>query len=350
MMAASATLARSEKRIAGTTALGWGKNRECTFGGTLESATAVTQRPVGYNELMGVTGLAFRVRWYQNLDSDERWCPSSPVGEFEEEINAASAATGWELRATVELGMTDPNMARYASQIVESLDNGKPVPGYVKDMNLGLIYGYDQDGETFFAHDYFNGDRELRVHASELKPFLIFLGERRSEPSRKEAALQGLRIAVRNWNCRHDPPENERRGYWRGKAALERWRWDLQSDDVLTDVQRASVFMVNWWNFDCLEDARRSAVGFLKDSAKLFDGKAANAILSAASIYERESNELLCPAFGRKDAFLGPWTGKSVADWTQETRAREADILSKCAALESEAIRHIETALSLNEN
>ncbi len=76
----SGTVSREngKTRIEGIPELGWGKNRECTFAGAMEAALLVTDRPTSYNDIMGYTGLAFRVRWYHGKSGD-RWCPSSPV-------------------------------------------------------------------------------------------------------------------------------------------------------------------------------------------------------------------------------------------------------------------------------
>lgn len=48
--------------IEGVPTLQWGKNRETTFAGALEAAPAVTRHPYTATQLMGFSGLAFRVR------------------------------------------------------------------------------------------------------------------------------------------------------------------------------------------------------------------------------------------------------------------------------------------------
>lgn len=50
--------------IDGVAPLRWGNSRECTYAGALEAALAVTEHPVSYNDIMGLSGLAFRVRWW----------------------------------------------------------------------------------------------------------------------------------------------------------------------------------------------------------------------------------------------------------------------------------------------
>jgi len=67
--------------------LGWGKGRGCTYAGALSAALAVTAHPVPYDDIMGLSGLAFRVRWWISATEPGKrlWCPSTPVGEFPEE-------------------------------------------------------------------------------------------------------------------------------------------------------------------------------------------------------------------------------------------------------------------------
>ena len=61
--------------------------------GSAEAALSVTHHPCSYSRLMGLSGMAFRMRWYVGRDGKGS-CPSSPVGEFAEETAAMERATG----------------------------------------------------------------------------------------------------------------------------------------------------------------------------------------------------------------------------------------------------------------
>ena len=65
----------------------------------------------------------------------------------------------------------------------------------------------------------------------------------------------------------------------------------------------------------------------------------------AAAVYKQES-ELLAATFGAKEAFLGPWTGKKIADWTPAVREKEIQTLAKALKLETRAIAELERALA----
>ena len=50
--------------IEGVPTFKWGHGRDCTFTASLWAALAVSERPYSYEDLMGHSGLAFRVRWH----------------------------------------------------------------------------------------------------------------------------------------------------------------------------------------------------------------------------------------------------------------------------------------------
>jgi hypothetical protein len=318
--------------------LGWGTGRECTFAGALEAATAVTERPCKYSDLMGWSSLAFRLRWYHG-DTGQRWCPSSPVGEFPDEIAALQKATGWELRPVLDGG----HMDRHASEIVSSIDAGLPVLAYEPRLNVDVIYGYQDGGQTLLMRDYFRGPEPLVLPPRELGFLAIFLGEHRAGLSAHDGLIEGLKIAATNWRRGSAPAERGK--YWHGDAAYAKWIDDSRDVSPLTKEERDLLFFVGHWNFCSLADARAAAAAFLKENAPLLSDEARGAVLRAAALYETEG-ELLGRAFRDKDAFLGMWSGKTIGDWTDAVRARERQILSEARATEADAIAEIEKALA----
>jgi hypothetical protein len=75
----------AERVLEGVPALSWDSGKLCTFIGALEAALAVTEHPHSYTDLMGWSGLAFRIGWYRG-DDGSLGCPSAAVGEFPEEM------------------------------------------------------------------------------------------------------------------------------------------------------------------------------------------------------------------------------------------------------------------------
>jgi len=108
--------------------------------------------------------------------------------------------------------------------------------------------------------------------------------------------------------------------------------------------ERESLFFVGWWNFSQWADARAAAERFLVRAGEDLGGDAQAALQRAADRYRQEA-ELLGSCFGRQDAFLGPWTGKKIDDWTPDVRQREREVLAEAVRHEAAAIAEIEKAL-----
>jgi len=50
--------------------------------------------------------------------------------------------------------------------------------------------------------------------------------------------------------------------------------------------------------------------------------------------------------YGKKDAFLGPWSGKSIQDWSDKVWEREREILAEARKTETAAIAELEKAVA----
>ena len=328
--------------INGVPIISWAQGgKDCTFAGALEAALAVTDHPCKYSDIMGYSGMAFRTRW-SRWDKVPGWEPSAAVGEFAAEIEATSKATGWQLH--YELGpMKDPHTERLLPAIMKSIDAGLPVLGYPPHLNMAVIYGYEKGGKVLLLRDYFQGRRTLRMEPEKLGPMLIFLDEWTPAPSQRDAVIGALKIAVANWKRERGP--DSRGPYWYGDAALKHWREDLATAGKLTDAQRDNLFFVDWWNYEAFANARDQAVVFLQGSVDVLGGKSGEAVGRAAALYGEEA-QLQKTAFGNPPAFLGPWTGKSVKDWSDDTRMRERDILAQAEHIEGQAIGELEKGLA----
>jgi len=317
--------------------LSWGSQKECTFAGALESALSVTDHPCSYETIMGGTGLAFRTRWWKTIDG-AGWCGSSPVGEFPEEREAAGKVTGWPIRVENHLGNPEARMDRFALDIVASIDKGLPVLGYDEGYNMAVICGYEDEGRTVLMRDYSRGDQTNRVEADRLPPFLLFLTEYTGAASREDALKMALKLSVENFS-RPDPVLDKGGAYHYGEHALAKWAGDIAHYDDYSQEEREILHAVSCWNFCSLWDARMAAASFLRQNLDLAD------LAPAADLYSQEAQILRRSSFERKEAFLGCWSGKSIADWTLEVRQREIDLLNQAREMETEAIGLIAVSL-----
>ena len=317
-------------------ALGWGTGRECTFAGALEAALTATDHPYTYTDLLGYTGLAFRTRWFCGND-DTRWCPSCAVGEMEEEIAAAQAATGWPLEVRFLPSEQAAEVEQIRADIVASIDAGRPVLAYEPRGNMDVVYGYEQGGKILLLRDYFQAEEPLRLPPSKLGFLLLFLGAREEVLSRRDALIASLRMAAHNWRRErgHAGPGD----YWYGQAAFAQWKADLaEVDDLSADDQRL-LGRVSSFNFATIHDARKAAVAYLTKSAEGFAAEEGEALGRAAAIYTDEV-KLFDAASAEPHVFGGGGEG-----WTADVRRRETETLTRAIELEEDAISEIERVL-----
>ncbi len=320
--------------------LAWGKGKECTFIGALEAALAVTATPHSYENLMGWSALAFRLRWYHG-DTGRRWCPSSPVGESDEELALLRQAIGWEL--PVECGLEGGGTpVDFATTIAQEIRNGRPMLAYEPQLNVAVIFGFEDDGRTLLLRDYMTDDRAARLPIEKLGAFLCFLGQQHAPLDPHTALFAALERGVANWHRSHVPTAAGR--YWYGRAALLKWREDLQHADRVDPEARKLLFFVNWWVLDSLADARAAADRFLRRHSGSCGGRQLRHLLPAAGLFAEEAR-LLRHTLAEKQCFLGPWTGRSPEQWSHTMREREIALLNHILAMETEAFGELENLL-----
>lgn len=319
-------------------ALAWGRGKDCTFAGALEAAMAVTDHPYKYSDIMGFTGLAFRVRWFKGPDG-QGICPSCAVGEMEEEIRAAERATGWPLRIEVHMG---EDMARHSGQIVDSINAGKPVAAYTDQLDMGVVYGYSEGGRKLLFRDY-NRSEELELPSSKLGWLWLVMGDFKPVLTRREVVREALRIAVHNW--RREVGREGPGDYWYGPAAYKAWTGHLANPDALPEDKRQLLLHTNAWNLMTMVDARHAAVTFLEENASLLEEPARQAVLRAAGAYRQAAAFLDSTPFNKSGCFFGSWAGKSLKDWTPEVRRREVELLTKAEQFDTAAMAALQKAV-----
>ncbi len=322
--------------------LAWGKGKECTFIGALEAALAVTATPHTYENLMGWSALAFRTRWFRG-DTGRRWCPSSPVGESPEELELLRQATGWALPTICNLGNNQfSGPTAFAGTIAQEIRAGRPLLAYEPQLNVGVVFGFEDEGHTLLLRDYMTEEPMSRLPIDKLGSFLCLLGRQTEGTPPREAMLAGLSRGVANWHRSHEPAATGR--YWYGRAAFLKWREDLVHAEAFDGEARRLLFFVNWWAFDALADARAAAERFLRRNSEYFLGRQHRHLHQAADLFGEEAR-LLRRTLAERQAFLGPWTGKNLEHWSSSVREREVGIINHVLAMETEAFGELENML-----
>jgi hypothetical protein len=324
--------------IAGVPRLTWGAGQDCTFAGALTAAMAVTDHPYSYVELMGLSGLAFRVRW-SNDETATQWCPSSAVGELPDEYQALERLTGWQLPTDVQFGVGNPDTDAIRAKVVASINAGKPVVAYASSYDMAVIYGYEDGGETLLVRDYSQSDDPFRLPAAEIGPMQTYLGTFQDPPPPRDVLIGALQMTTLNWWRRTHDGGIAGREYWYGDAALKAWMRDLERYDALDAETKVSLLRLDGWVLALLCDARRAAVTFLRAHATAVEEQARQALERAADAYEHEV-EMIGTVLTLKQGI------EATADWSEEVRRKEVEVLGEVYQFESQAIASIELALS----
>jgi ankyrin repeat protein len=320
--------------IDGVPRLEWGKSGETTFCGALSAALAPSDRPRAYETLMGDAALAFRVRWFRP-DAGAKWAGSAPIGEQQEERDRIFAMLGIPFESKWS------NPKQMLDRIVQSIDAARPVLAYLSPhKDVAVVYGYADGGQTVLVRDYYDqSDIETAHPITQLGAFFIFMNEAASAPmASRDACIAACRAAVQNWHRSDHPRFDDDGSYAYGDEAYAQWIDDIRSSDAMKPDRRAQCFDVSKWNLNCLNDAHWAAAKYLRANAPLFDAESRFTLEKAASLYERFGQVTGNPTWGEKSVFLGPWSGKSIADWTPEVQQREIQILSDVRTMDRTAI------------
>jgi len=316
--------------IEGVPVLEWAQGKDTTFLGSLEAALAVTDRPYSYVDLMGYSGLASRMRWFRG-DNGQRGSTSCFVGESMGPYRAIGRATGWHIEdkvsGLVETYQDESDMARFAPDIVATIEVEMPALVYEPNWNVAVLCGYADEGRRVLLVDYHSPGKILELNTADLIPFLLFIEDEGRPPSTRDALLEGLRVAVHNWNREPERSDYNIGHYVYGRPAFEMWQEDVRFWATSPEDPKDSGFD-DWWTMMGFRDTRRAVAGFLRANAGLLGENAKVALDRAADLYEEELRML------RSDDL----NGRNAPDFCW--------FLDEICKIESQAIDEIETALT----
>jgi len=333
--------------IDGIPSLSWDKDGQTTFCGALAAGLTGTDRPVDYDTLMGVSAIAFRVRWYEGPGSGDRWVGGIPVGEQEEERALVGKAIGVKFDSLWADASQQARHQQAIDRVTASVNAGNTVITYVAPhMDCAVAYGYSEDKKTILAKDYFGGAGPDVYPAGKIGPWFLFMEKNDEALSQREALVAALSAAARNWS-RTDRPQLGFPGHFLyGSEAWERWIADMKSAKQLSAKDKQMLLFVNWWNFDCLSEARGCAARYLRTRSNLFSGDGSKRLAQAAMVYEQSAKML---AEGLKQFNIADKPGWAqpdyMAKWTPEVRARQIAVLEQARDLDARGIGELRQAL-----
>ncbi len=342
----------AERVIGGLEQVRWGAGeRENSVIGALAAALDAMGEETSYEELMGLSGAAFRIQMHQ-----PRWCPSAPHANCGFDCHRAVLdALGYEL-VSVPVGEGDPGaVARARRAVMESIDRG--VPAFYSSEEESLVVGYDHAGRRLLLRRYGARERgytpwwlekppgeETRSYPESFVHEWPFLGlgvlrPKPGKPDRQQARKRSLELAIELARSRSYGP------YASGFTAYAFWIEGLRNPAHFADArERLHRMGANAHCYYSLCDARSAAAHYLRGlAAELGDG-AAPRLVRAAELYRQIAEDVLGQECVTKLAPM-PWMLPEGEEWTQEQRDEEARLLERAMALEREALAEIEAAL-----
>lgn len=323
--------------IEGVPRLAWGDGKDCTFAGALEAAMSVTAHPYSYADLMGLSGLAFCLCWC-NDELRTRWRPSFAMSEMLDQVDVLARLTGWSLPADSQFGLDQPDHEAIRHKVVAAIDARHPVVAYAPTLDPAVVYGYEDEGQTLFLRDYSYPDAPMVLPTDSLGPMQTCLGQYVPPPSCRQAFLDALKGAVRNWRREKQDSGATERETWHGEAAYRAWSDDLKRFDSMSKQAQGSLYAFDRWILGLFLDARRAATVFLRQNAPRLGGLAQKAVERAAGRYQHLVGRLA--AFSAERDVI-----KDVTEWQPELRRKELDVLAEAYQFDSQAIADIELAL-----
>lgn len=324
-----------------------------TFAGALEAALSVTDNPVTYEDILGLSGLAFRVRWFVG-ENGPTGCPCSPTGESPLVWTTIGKTTGWQLEEFMEDGWDNPRMQKIIPDIVKSIDAGRPVLAVDKNLDSAVIYGYT-DQETFLVSTYYEPFIQCRVSGLGQTPALAIFLKEYVNPLFSEGFRTILKEAVTSWHKEKAnifPSEYLKSG----KAALKAWISFLENfEELSTKEEPKKLIGYHIWNYQHLYEARKAAAAFLRKNAGVIPSGKQN--LQDASVAYQKEADLLGSVFHpdtfwegmlalRHAYFSRGWGDTPIDAWSYDVRKRLRQIMEQALELEESAVRLTESAVS----
>jgi hypothetical protein len=330
-------------------------SKTCTFAGALEAALSLTERPYSYEDIMALSGMAFRTRWFDG-ENGPTGCPCAPVGETPDVKRRFPAATGWQIDEYAADGWDLPVMREAKAAVVSSIDAGRPVPVVDHRLNSVVAYGYAEGGEVLLIKSQLDGDHECPLSALGQNPSLAhILKGPEPLPPFPQVFRNVVHDAAERWYVVQSEFIPDR--LKNGQAALQAWVRGLERhEDLAAVVDPGKLLFYHLWAYKHLWDARRAASHFLDQHAAIH-AAALEPLERAADLYRQEA-DLVGSAYDDPGTYIGSfeelgacigasgYEDTDATQWTADMRRRERQMLAQCLDLEQAAVEALSEALA----
>jgi hypothetical protein len=303
---------------------GFAKGRDNTFTHCLELVLEAVGRPITYDELMGLSGLAFRLQF-----RTDRWDVGNPdplVGA--NCLPALFSAIGYDYDTWVVRREEIAEAEALRQAVKQSIDLGAPVlaANIIPPEDWGIIVGYRPD-RTWLCRSYNGGAERVDQPAKGWPTAVVILSRRLPRPDPAKAHLDSIRRAIELFDKRGEGAHSL------GTKAFDDWYQSLRN------VRDETYVHANFWTYIGLIDARAAAVRYLRSIARQFGPREVH-LNTAADWYDKEVQVLLkgivnVPSERAYPDSLPP----------KELRDHQVDVLRQAQILEKNAIESLRKAL-----
>lgn len=302
---------------------GFARGRDNTFMHSLELVLDATGRKIGYDELMGISGLAFRLQFRV-----DRWDVGNPDGLVGEDcLKVLFPAVGWNYEVRIVRLEEVDEVAALRLAIRRSINRGVPVlaANVIPPEDWGILTGYDGN-KRWLCRSYNGGAAVTNKPAKGWPTAVVLLTRRLARPSARKAHVASIRRAVELFEQRKSGV------HALGDKAFDHWCQSLHS------VRDRSYIHANFWTYIGLIDARSAAVRYLKAIAKEF-GPRRTHLIKASNWYDKEVR-LLLEGLDHVPQARAPKSLPPI-----EMRKRQIDVLRRARKMERNAIASLKRAL-----
>lgn len=303
---------------------GFARGRDNTFMHCLELVLDAMGRKIGYDELMGLSGMAFRLQFC--LDRWDVGNPDPLVGASCLEVLFSAIGLDYEVRVVRRDELAAAADLKRA--IRESLDRKLPVlaANVIRPEDWGIITGY-RPGYQWLCRSYHGGAQRSDREANDWPTAVVLLRRRLPRPPRRQAHLASVGRAVELFERRRS-----------GRHALGARAFEVWCDRLRAAGDRSYIHP-NVWTYIGLMDARAAAERYLRDIASEFGGRE-RYVLQAADLYAREVRLL-------REGYVHVPSERKFPDSMppKEMRERQIRVLQEAGELEAKAIALLRKAV-----
>ena len=329
------------------------------WAGALYGALSYMGEPYTYDQIMGMSGAAYRICFVDVWDYS---CTDALVAF--DYATPLSDAIGYSFRIEERLEKQERKAERQS--IMEDIENGRPVLA----INLrvapewGIITGYIDNGSRFLCRTYFDKEvfdtldqeacgeqaekqRQADRHTvfeenegylfSDFWPFIILhFGEKKDRPSPSDILKTSLSLLVQSFHAQRC------RGYYQGREAYRAWMEGLSKEaDFRLENDRENVLRrldVNDNMLCCLIDSRRAASVWLLENIPVVPEAGREQLAKIAENCRMISDTLAALRSRLCHTSAGRAPGAFGAS-SPESRREQIGLLENALALEEESCR-----------